>query len=223
MTGKNFREKLQMVLGIFDWKNLSLFKKIRFPDLDPGRYLVKVFRENPRFAKERQYIGFALVDLTKDTTTRIRCRPQGAIAVSLTDQENQAVENVRCVLEIDNTTIAEAVTDSEGHARLLAPCYSLKPYQLKIFYQGFLIGEEQVKLNSLRRVIAMKKSFSLERYDLSLTVTDTWGFVPAVELNPTLVSSGMATATTIRAELGDKGIYHFSNLLPASYQLSLSY
>jgi hypothetical protein len=223
MTGKNLREKLQMVLGIFDWKNLSLFKKIRFPDLDPGRYLVKIFRENPRFAKERQYIGFALVNLTKDTTTRIRCRPQGAIVVSLIDQENQAVEYVQCVLEIDNTTIADAVTDSEGHARLFAPCYSLKPYLLKIFFQGFLIGEEQVKLSSLRRIIDLKKSFSLERYGLSLTVTDTWGIAPAVELNPTLVSSEMAVATTIRAESGDKGTYHFSNVLPASYELCLSY
>ena len=223
MTGKNLREKLQMVLGIFDWKNLSLFKKIRFPDLDPGMYLVKIFRENPRFAKERQYIGFALVNLTKDTTTRIRCRPQGAIAITLTDQEKQVVENAQCVLQIDNTTIAETVSDPEGKARLFAPCYTLKPYELKIFYQGFLIGEEQVRLNGLRRIIDMKKSFSLERYGLSLTVTDTWGFTPAVELNPTMVSSEMAAPINIRAESEDKGTYHFGNLLPASYQLSLSY
>ena len=200
MTGKNLREKLQMVLGIFDWKNLSLFKKIRFPDLDPGNYLVKIYRENPRFAKEHQYIGFAIVNLTKDTAIRIRCRPQGAIAITLTNQEKQGVENARCVLEIDNTTIAEAVSDPEGNARLFAPCYSLKPYQLKIFYQGFLIGEEQVKLNGLRRIIDMKKSFSLEQYGLSLTVTDTWGFPPAIDVNPTLVSDEMATATSIRAE-----------------------
>ncbi len=222
MTGKNLREKLQMVLGIFDWKNLSLFKKIRFPDLDPGKYLVKIYRENPRFAKEHQYIGFGIVNLTKDTAIRIRCRPQGAIAITLTNQEKQGVENARCVLEIDNTTIAEAVSDPEGKVRLFAPCYSLKPYQLKIFYQGFLIGEEQVRLNGLRRIIDMKKSFSLEQYGLSLTVTDTWGFPPAIDVNPTLVSDEMATATSIRAET-DGGTYHFSNLLPASYRLSLSY
>jgi len=94
---------------------------------------------------------------------------------------------------------------------------------LKIFYQGFLIGEEQVRLNSVRRFIDMKKSFSLERYGLSLTVTDNWGFAPAVDLNPTLVSSEMAAATTIRGESMEKGTYGFSNLLPASYHLSLSY
>lgn len=223
MTGKNLRQKLQMVLGIFDWKNLSVSKKIRFPDLDSGEYLVKIYRENPRFAKEHQYIGFGLVNLTKDTAIRIRCRPQGAIAVSLTDQDKKGVENVRCVLEIDNTTIAETGTDSEGNAHIFAPCYSLKPYQLKLFYQGFLIGEEQVRMNGLRRFIDMKKSFSLERYSISLTVTDTWGFVPAVDVNPTLVSREMAIATSIRAESGKDGSYQFSNLLPASYQLSLSY
>ncbi|MBN2599537.1 MAG: carboxypeptidase regulatory-like domain-containing protein, partial [Candidatus Thermoplasmatota archaeon] len=223
MTGKNLLQKLQTALGIFDWKNLTLFKKIRFPDLDPGTYLVKIYRENPRFAKERQYIGFALVDLTKDTAIRIRCRPQGAITVSLIDQENQAVENAHCILLSDNTTVADAVTDSEGHTRLFAPCYSLKPYHLKILYQGFLIGEEQVKLTSVRRIIDLKKSFTLERYGLSLTVTDTWGFAPAVDVNPTLVSSEMVSAITIRAESSQAGTYRFSNLLPASYQLSLSY
>jgi hypothetical protein len=223
MTGKNLLQKLQTALGIFDWRNLTLFKKIRFPNLDPGTYLVKIYRENPRFAKERQYIGFALVELTEDTTIRIRCRPQGAITVSLTDQENQAVENAHCILEINNMTIADAVTDSEGHARLFAPCYTLKPYQLKILYQGFLIGEEQVKLTSVRRIIDLKKSFTLERYDLSLTVTDTWGFAPAVDVNPTLVSSAMVSMITIRAEPNGAGTYRFSGLLPASYQLSLSY
>jgi hypothetical protein len=223
MTGKNLRQKLQMVLGIFDWKNLTLFKKIRFPNLDPGEYLVKIYRENPRFAKERQYIGFGMVNLTKNTGIRIVCRPQGAVAVFLTDQENMGVEMVQCVLEIDNTTVAEAVTDSEGAAHLYAPCYTLKPYQLKLYYQGFLIGEDQVRLNTIRRFFDLKKSFSLERYGLSLTVTDTWGFAPAIEVNPTLISDQMASATSIHAEPGEEGMYQFSNLLPATYQLSLSY
>jgi hypothetical protein len=223
MTGKNLRQKLQMVLGIFDWKNLTLFKKIRFPDLDPGVYLVKIYRENPRFAKEHQYIGFAMVNLTADTAIRIRCRPQGAITLTLSDQDGTGVQNARCILEIDNTIIAETLSDSEGKARLSAPCYSLKPYQLKVYYQGFLIGEDQVRLNELRRFIALKKSFSLEQYDLSLTITDTWGFPPAVDVNPTLTSGEMAAATTIRAEKNDNGTYRFSDLLKASYRLSLSY
>ncbi len=223
MTGKNLRQKLQTVLGIFDWKNTSLFKKIRFPDLDQGQYLIKIYRENPRFAKQRQYIGFAMVDLTKNTAVHINCRPQGTITVALKDQEENGVENVRCALLIDNTTIAETVSDPEGNARLFAPCYSLKPYQLKILYQGFLIGEKQITLNPLRQFIDVKERFSLERYNLALAVTDTWGFPPAVDVNPGLVSPEMAAATTLRGVASEEGTYLFSNLLPASYRLSLSY
>jgi hypothetical protein len=223
MTGKNLRQKLQAILGMFDWKNTTLFKKIRFPDLDPGVYLIKIFRENPRFAKQHQYIGFAIVNLTKNTAIHIKCRPQGTIAIVLTDQEKKGVENARCQLQIDNTTIAEAVSDTEGNARLFAPCYSLKPYQLKILYQGFLIGEKKVTLNALRRFIDVKESFSLERYSLTLTVTDTWGFPPAMDVNPALVSNEMVAPTTIRGEGIQEGTFLFSNLLPAPYRLSLSY
>ena len=223
MTGKNLREKLQTILGIFDWKNLSLFKKIRFPDLDPGEYLVKIFRENPSFAEQRQYIGFGIVNLSKNTDMRISCRPQGVIAIALTDQEGKGVENARCLLQVDNTVIADTVSESDGKANLSAPCYSFKPYQLKVVYQGFLIGEEQVTLNILRRFIDLKKSFSLERYDLILRVTDTWDFSPAVDVNPTLISNNMIIATTIRGETIEAGEYHFNNLLPASYCLSMSY
>jgi hypothetical protein len=223
MTGKNLREKLRMALGIFDWKNLTFFKKIRFPDLDPGGYLVKIFRENPRFATQRQYIGFAIINLTQDTTVNVRCRPQGSISLVLTDQNEDGVENARCMLLVDNTTIAEGASDSNGTAYLYAPCYILRPYQLKVYYQGFLIGDEPVTLTTVRRFIDLKKSFSLDRYGLSLTVTDTWGFAPVIDVNPTLMSNEMVTATSIRGEAVEGGTYQFSNLLPAFYRLGLSY
>ena len=223
MTGKNLREKLQTIFGIFDWKNLSLYKKIRFPDLNPGGYLVKIFRENSRFSEQRQYIGFGIVSLSENTAIKIACRPQGVIAIALADQERKGVEKARCVLQVDNTIIADTITDSNGKANLSAPCYSLKPYQLKVFYQGFLIGEESVSLNVLRRFIDLKKSFSLDRYSLVLRVTDTWGFPPAVDVNPNLVSEDMVVVTTIKGETIQDGEYIFNNLFPASYCLSMGY
>ena len=51
-------QKIILALGIFDWKNLSLFKKIRFENLEPGKYLVKIYKENPRFGKEKKYIDY---------------------------------------------------------------------------------------------------------------------------------------------------------------------
>jgi hypothetical protein len=94
---------------------------------------------------------------------------------------------------------------------------------LKIIYQGFLIGEEQITLNALRRFIDLKKSFSLERYTLVLKITDTWGFPPAVDINPTIISEDMVVATTIRGDTNQEGKYVFNNLLPASYRLRMSY
>ena len=223
MTGKSLLEKIQTIFGIFDWKNLSFFKKIRFPDLDPGIYLVKIFRENPRFAEQHQYIGFGIVNLTENTDIKISCRLQGVVAITLSDQEGNGVKDARCILQIDNTVIADSISDSDGKANLFAPCYSFKPYQLKVFYQGFLIDEEPVTLKILQRFIDLKKSFSLERYNLNLKVTDTWNFPPAVEVNPTLLSDEMIIATTLRGEVVQAGEYVFSNLLPASYRLSMSY
>ncbi|HVQ00725.1 MAG TPA: hypothetical protein VMT57_04350 [Candidatus Thermoplasmatota archaeon] len=223
MSGKTFTQKLQSILGIFDFKNTSLFKKIRFPLLDPGTYVVKIYRENPRFAKERQFIGVVVVNLSKDTKVHVLCRPQGSIKISLLDQEKNGVQNARCELKLADITIAETMTDANGTATLAAPCYPLKPYHLVIQYQGFIVGEQKVTLNLVRRFIAMKTTFSVDRYALALTVTDTWGFPPAVEINPTLVSTAMATSTPIRAKVTKAGQYQFSDLPPASYRLSLVY
>ena len=46
-------QKIRLGLGLFDWRNLSLFKKIRFPDLEVGRYLIKIYRENPSRGRDR--------------------------------------------------------------------------------------------------------------------------------------------------------------------------
>lgn len=163
------------------------------------------------------------MNLSKNTVVHILCRPQGSIAVTLLDQGKNGVQNARCVLQFANTTIAETTTDADGTARLAAPCYPLKPYHLTIQYQGFLVDEKQVKLSVLRRFVALKESFTLERYSLALKVTDTWGFRPAVELNPTLASTDMVAATVIRGEAAEEGQYLFSDLLSASYRLSLGY
>ncbi len=222
-SGTNLRQKLQMILGIFDLKNSSLHKKIRFPNLDLGTYVIKIYRENPRHAKEHQYIGVAVVNLTQDTTIHIRCRSQGTITVTLNDQTNTPVPNAYCTFTLDDATIAEAATDQNGTARLTAPCSPLKPYRLALNYRGFQIGTKTIRLTTLRHFIAMKTSFTLQRYRLSLTTTDTWGFPPAVDLNPALTSGDMTQPTAIHATTTQAGAYQFADIPPAPYRLSLSY
>jgi hypothetical protein len=66
LEGLNLIQKIIFVFNLFDLKNASFFKKIRFPDLKTGKYVVKIFKENPFFLKERQYIGEAIVELKND-------------------------------------------------------------------------------------------------------------------------------------------------------------
>jgi len=223
LKGKNLFQKLKTMLGIFDWRNASLFKKIKFPDLEPGTYVVKIYRENPRFAKERQYIGFGIIDLKKNDSIRIFCRPEGTITLSILNQENKGVENVKFLLERDNATISDAPSDKEGSAVLKAPCYRNKPYTLKIIYQGFLVKEKQVTFGLKNRFIKLKQSFSIETHTLKLSLKDTWGFTPAVEVAPVITSAEMIEKIHITATKTGDGEYEFVGVYPAKYTLSMTY
>jgi hypothetical protein len=223
LNGKKLMQIIKTVVGLFDWKNASLFKKIKFPDLEPGIYLVKIFRENPLFAKERQYIGFAAVEINKDTTKHIFCRSQGKIEFLINNQNNKGVENIKFSLCSNNISIAETISDDNGSGVLKAPCYPTKPYTLKVFYQGFLVEEKNVKIGFIQRIKPLKEKFSIKLYKLNLKLKDIWGFVPAVEVNPTLTSKEMVIPININAKKKDNGEYSFSNLYPANYVLRMGY
>ena len=55
--GSNLIEKIKLL----DWREFSFFKKVTFSNLEKGRYLIKIFRENPLFRQERQFIGYTIV------------------------------------------------------------------------------------------------------------------------------------------------------------------
>jgi len=219
----NIFQKIKTVFGMFDWRNASFFKKIKFPDLEPGTYVVKIFRENRFFGKERQYIGYEIVDLQSDEKIRIFCRPQGSIKLSIFDQNDKGVENVRFLLNSGDVPIIDSVSDKNGSVILKAPCYPLKPYKLKVIYKGFLVKEKKITLGLRNRIIQLKESFSIEHYKLNLNIKDTWGFVPEVDVNPTLVSNEMIDQVSLSAEKIDDGEYTFAALYPAKYTLNMGY
>ena len=211
------------LIGMFDWKNISFFKKIKFPDLEPGTYVVKIFRENLLFNREKQYIGYSIVDLKEDKKVRIFCRPQGTIKLSISDQYDEAVENVIFRLESNGAIISDGNTDENGTVILNAPCYFAKSYILKIIYKGFLVEEKKVKLVFRNRFIKLKESFSIKHYNLNINLKDKWGYAPAVEVNPELTSSEMIEPVRISAEKTKDGEYTFTNLYPAEYNLFMKY
>ena len=223
LEDKSITQILRTVLGIFDWKSASLFKKIKFPDLEPGVYVVKIFRENLLLGRNRQYIGYKIIDLKSNEKVHVYCRSQGKIKLSITDQNDNAVENVKFLLELDDTSIADSLSDRNGTAILHAPCYPSKAYNLRVIYQGFLIDEMKVRFGLLNRFIRLKESFSIEKYNLNLKIKDKWDFTPAVEVNPTLTSSEMVESIRISSDKTQDGEYTFSNLHPSKYTLNMRY
>jgi len=219
LEGKNIFQKLRTIIGLFDWKNASLFKKISFRDLEPGTYIVKVFRQNLIFGRERKFIGYEVVDLKKHESIRITCRPQGSVKSSVFNQDKQGVENVKIQLLDNDVIISESFTDSNGKAILNAPCFVLRKYRLRAIYQGFMISEKNIRLGYVNNVISMKEDFLVDQHNLRLNFKDKWNFIPEIEINPTLSSKDMIEENMISAEKIGPGEYELIDLYPGNYDL----
>ena len=223
IEGKSLPQFLKTIIGMFDFRNASFFKKIKFPDLEPGTYVVKIFKENLLFKREKQYIGYGIVELENDAKVNIYCRVQGTVKFSVLDQFGKAAENVKFSIERNGAAIANGISDKNGTVILNAPCYPTKPYTLRVIYQGFLVEEKKVKLGFINRFIQLKESFSIEQYRLNIKLRDKWGFATPVEVNPELTSSEMIEPVRIFPEKIEEGEYLFTNLYPAKYTLNMKY
>jgi hypothetical protein len=220
---KTIIETVQMVVNLFDWKNTSLFKKIRFPDLTPGTYVVKIYRENPLFNKEREFIGYSIVNLEGNQDTRIFCSSQGTLEISTLDQDKNPIENVRFSLVVNDQIISDGFSNKNGKATLNAPCYPNHPYKLKCLYKGFLVKEKQIKFGVANSLFPIKESFPFSLYQLKIKVKDAWDLVPAVDINPTLTSENMVEKKMLSAEKTAEDEYIFSYIYPEAYTLKTSY
>ena len=216
-------EKIKLAIGIFDWGNLTFFKKIRFQNLVPARYLVKIYKENPVIGEERKYLGFKIIEVDENTSTHLFCRPQGRITVTVLDQYEQGVENVQAKLIQENMTISEEITSENGIADIKAPCNLKKSYTLRLLYKGFIIYEEPINLRYIRNLIPIKKSLDIELYDIKLNFKDTWGLTPNYKLNPILKNKDIDNPILPTAEHNTDKYYLFTNLPPGKYQLELKY
>lgn len=223
LQDKGFFQKIKTVVDMFDWRNFSFFKKISFPNLTPGKYVVKIYRENPIFANDHRYIGFATVGLASDNSVHIYCRPEGSIELSVLDQNKNGIENVKFLVMRNGVVVAEAISDKSGSVILKAPCYPVDPYVLKIFFDGFLVEEKEITLGLINNLIPLSDLFSIEQYKLTLNLEDTWGFAPAVDLNPTLTSETMVESINIYVDKSSNGKYFFTGIYPAEYTLKLGY
>lgn len=216
-------EKIQLVIGLFDWGNASFFKKIRFPNLDSGTYLVKIYRENPLFKDEREYIGFKSVEVSENTSTHIVARPEGEARLTIVDQNGDGVEAATAMLLYGNATVAVALSDTNGSIILKAPRFLRTAYTLRTLYKGFLINEKLIRLQKRPEALVTTNEIPISLYTYDLSIEDTWGIPPAVEVNPTLDSDDMVEPVVLTAARQGPGSYRFTHLLPGVYTLRMGY
>ncbi len=216
-------QKIKLALGIFDWKNRSLFKKITFNNLATGEYLIKIFRENPRFSKERRFIGFAIIDLNQDKKIHIFCKQERSIKLTIKDQNEIGVENAELCLVKDNVTISRGFSNSEGQFILKAPCNIFSKYDLNVYYNGFIILNEPIRLGYTNKIIPIKKSIDIQRYDLEVEVLDKWELPTEFDIDMIIESPEMIRLKSISSNRLSSNKYLFSNIIPTNYQLILQY
>jgi hypothetical protein len=209
-------------LKFFDYRNSSFYKKIIFSDIEEGEYVVKIFRENSIFSSDKQYIGYAIVNLNDDIKIDINCRSEGKINLILNDQNENVVGNAQVFLKINDMIIADAITDKDGISEIKAPKNS-NEYNLEVFYKGFLVYEESVKLNFLNNLRSTAKSIEIERYVINLEIFDKWGLSPDVELNPIIVNNEFNDQIIINSEKNSDSNYVFNNIPPGDYQIMFRY
>jgi len=218
----SFREKLSILRDVFDLKNSSIFKTIRFPDVEPGRYIIKVYKENTLLGENRHFIGFKIVDVEDNTSVHIFCGIETYFEANIVDQNNQGIPGVCFSLIYDNMTVSEALSDKNGSVNLKVPS-NRKPYTLQVLYQGFLVAEDEIHLKPRSHIFTVKRDYNIKLYKFNIKVKDTLGLPPAVNVNPMVNSKEMIQPTTIEAVEKEPGIYQFPPIYHANYNLKLGY
>ena len=215
-------EKIVATLEIFDIMNISIFKKAEFTGLEKGRYVVKIYVENPLLSEERYFIGFKIVDLHMDENIHVLCRSEENIRIKINDQNNDMVTTAEVYLQKNNSTIAYSLTDINGEAILKAPTSS-NSYDLKVFYNDYLIYQEPVNLNVFHTVLSQEKSLTVNRYILTVNVIDTWGYPFGVEVTPIVIIPRVNESPLIYSTKCDKSTYVFTDLIEDTYRLDITY
>ena len=206
-----------------DWKNISLFRKTIFPHIPSGKYIVKIWLENTLFGDNRKFIGYNIVDLQKDTTIHVFCKPEGKICVFIKNQNKKSVENAQISLLKENFEIVKNMSDSRGIAIIKAPCGLQEKYTLNVTYKGFLISNESIRLGRIRHILPIIKTFNFPVYDLTIDFKDSNNEKPAFNVDLSLTSDEMQNPVFLYPDSNLNGRFFFKSLYPANYTLLIKY
>ena len=203
-------ESIRDVLTSIDWRNFSFIKKITFPSIPKGDYMIKIYRKG----RANTCIGGKYVSIDGDTSIHIFCKMGGKLEVLLQNQHQKGVEGAKIFLLKENKIFSVNNTDAEGKSILLAPSPSF--YVLKVIYKGFVISNESIFLPPFAPI---KKSMRVELNDVNVKIKDALGFSPGVHLSPVLKREGISFTGR---EIGD-GEFVFPDMPPGDYMLFVKY
>ncbi len=205
---------------IFDWRNLSFFKKVVFHNIKPGVYLIKVYRNNPLIGRDKKFIGFKIVEVKDNTSIHILCTREGSIHIKLVDQYNTPIDNGDIRILYDNIDIAKGYTDQNGEVTLKVPVIR-KSYTILVIEKNFLVYNDSIHLRFLHPKISNIIETSI--YPLNITILDRWNLPPDYTLTVWLNSDEMISSTSIYPDNSSNGYYIFKDLPPAEYLLHIRY
>ena len=218
----SFFKKILETLKIFDLKNISIFKKAQFLGIEEGKYVIKIFKENPILSKEKQYIGYAIVDVKQDKKIHVSCGSEASVEVKVVDQNNNPVKNAEITLQKDNANISKLFTNDKGQVTIKAPT-SANKCTLNVIYNGITIHHEQINLGFIQRIIPTQKKYVIELHDLKLKVKDKWGQAPGIDLNPIISIKELEEPLIINGQKIDADEFIFKNLTTDTYELSMTF
>jgi hypothetical protein len=188
---------------------------IKFTKLKPGDYVIKIYRQ--LLNSERRVIGLKHVQLFNDTQLKIFCTFEKTIKINVKNQNNLNVEKVQIRIYEKDFLIDENVTSGPDDSIISYPAYFNNPYVIKAYFKGFKIYEGKIPF------FENKLNIDVKLYNIYLDVKDKLNFIPDVNIRPTLTSSEMNEPIIINAEDIGNGKFAFKNLLPAKYNLQISY
>ena len=203
---------LKSIIGLFNWSDLSIFKKVRFRGVEKGYYLIKVYR---RVRGKDRFVGVKAVKVESDKKIHVYCTGEGRIEINVKDQNGKGIDGAECYVKLEGLIVEKNLT-KRGKAILKVP---RGKYNLFVVYKGFLLLNEEIKVG----LFGVKREIEEEVYDLKLRVVDKLGLPPGVKEKPVLSSDEMEEKVTIGAERLGRGNFIFRGIPSARYDIIMRY
>lgn len=189
--------------------------KIKFPKLDAGEYIIKIYRKIRKF--EKRIIAMEKVNIDRDRTIFPLCTTQKTIYISVKDQQGRNIKDINLLLFRNETLFISNQTNDEKEIVMKFNLDLSRPYTLKAKYKGFTVYSNKIS------IFKKRVDIQLDIYDLTVNVKDKLGFSPGVDVRPYLISDEMDEPIELNPYNKNEGIYKFEKLLPARYKLFISY